>query len=119
MTFTTTANQGKLIQGRDSMAGSDLTGIYLVIVKVFIGKFAVRVTDKSVFAHERRVEFNLDLDVVGDSQQRCVELIDQHLARLIYGVNVSIVSIADIGELFHQVIVVVACTKAQGRQCNA
>ena len=56
---------------------------------------------------------------MGDGQQRCVELIDQHLARLIYGVNVSIVSIADIGELFHQVIVVVACTKAQGRQCNA
>ena len=55
----------------------------------------------------------MNLHVLGDGQQSGAHLLDQHFIGFPQGVDVGIVAVTDIGQLFHQLIVVVAGAKAE------
>ena len=100
------------------MPGTDVARIDLVIAEILARQRPVLVTNQAVFCHGGRVELDLYLDILRNGQQRRGHLVYQCLARLAQGVDIGIVTVADIGQLLHQVVVVVAAAKPQGRQTN-
>ncbi|MCY1245328.1 hypothetical protein D9M72_584710 [compost metagenome] len=52
------------------MAGADVAGVDLVVVEVFTLQGARLVADQPVFGDRRRVELHLQLDVLGDREER-------------------------------------------------
>ena len=98
------------------MAGADVTRIDRVVVEILAPQNPVFVADQPVFLDPRRIEFDLDFHVLGDGQQSGAHLLHQHLVRFLQGVDVGVVTIAGIGQLFHQPIVVVAGAETERGQ---
>ena len=113
------SQQRDFVQRGDGVAGTDVAGVDGVVVEVLALKHAVLVADQAVFGDHGRVELELDLDVPGDREQGRGEFVDQHLARFVQGVDIGVVAVAGVGQLFHQVVVVVASAEAQRGQLNA
>ena len=63
-----------------------------------------------------RIELDLDLHVLGDRNQRRGRLLDQHLARLVDGVDIGGGAVAVLGQRLHQRVVVVAHAEAEHRE---
>ena len=101
------------------MSRPDVAGVDLVVVEVLAFQVAGLVADQAVFGDRGGVEFDLDLHVAGDRQERRAHLVDEHLARLVQGVDVGGVAVADLRELLHQRIVVVAPAEAEDAQAHA
>ncbi|MCY1307261.1 hypothetical protein D9M70_571700 [compost metagenome] len=64
------ARRRHLVDRRHAMAGADVTGVHLVVVEVFTLQGARLVADQPVFGDRRRVELHLQLDVLGDREER-------------------------------------------------
>ncbi|MNO71084.1 hypothetical protein D3C76_619870 [compost metagenome] len=107
------------IERGNRVPGADLTGIDLVVVEVLALQRTVLVAEQAVFADGRRVELELDLDVLRHHRKGRAQLIDQHLACLAQVVNVGVVAVAGVGQLLHQPLVVVVHAEAEGGQGNA
>ena len=101
------------------MAGADFAGVDLVVVEVFAAQGAVLVTDQAIFGDDRGIEFELDLHVLRDGQHRRRQFLDEHLAAFVERIDIGMVAVADVGQLFGHRIVVVAGAEAQRRQRDA
>ena len=91
----------------------------LIVVEVLALEHAVLVADQSVLRDHRRVELDLDLHVPGDGPQRSLTLRHEHTLGLRQGIDVRMIAVAGIGQLLHQVIVVVAGAEAERRKRDA
>jgi len=69
--------------------------------------------DQPVSADLKRIELDLDLDVFGDRDQSRVDLVDQDLAGFIDVIDVGVVSVALIGQLFQGRVLIVAHSEAE------
>ena len=98
------------------MTGADLSGIHLVVAEVFSCQHTVLVAHQAVLADQRRVELDLDLHVPGHGVQRGAHLVHQHLLRFEERVDVCMIAVAMVGELLHELVVVVATTESQRGQ---
>src|SRR3712207_8223256 len=54
---------------------------FLVVVEILLRQHPVLVADQAVRSDDRRVELDLDLDVLGDRHERAAHLLDEHLDR--------------------------------------
>ena len=61
---------------------TDLPGVDLVVVEIFLLQHPLFITNEPVRAHRRGVELHLDFHVLGYRHQRAAHLLDEHLARL-------------------------------------
>ena len=95
------------------MAGADVSGILLVVIKIFLVEDAVFVTDQPVCGHFGGVEFDLDLDVFGDGDQRTAHLADQDFSGFRLRIDVGVIAVALVGELLHAGIFIVAHAESQ------
>ena len=94
------------------MAWADIARIYFVIVEVFIAQGAVGVADQAVFFDSGRIEFNLDFDILRNGGECGGQLLLQDFFRFFFVVDVAVIAVACIGNLFHHVFVVIVRTKA-------
>ena len=107
------------IQRRHCVPCANFAGIDLVVVEILTLQGAVFIAQQSVFADLGGVEFHLQFHILCDHGQGRAELLHQHLARFTQVVDVGVVAIARVGQLFHQVFVVVIHTEAKGGQGHA
>ena len=80
---------------------------------------AVLVADEAVRRDELGVEAHLRARVVGDRGEQAGELVDVEVLGLLVGVDVAVEAVALVGELLHQVVVVVAHPVADGDEVDA
>ncbi len=113
------AGQRQLIQRRHGVARADIAGIDLVVVEVLARQHAVLVADQAILLHRCRIEFHLDLHVARDGGQGRADLADQHLVAFHQVVDIRIGAVAGIGQLLHQLLVVVAGAEAERGQRHA
>ncbi len=90
------------------MAGADVAGINFVVVEVFVAQGAVGVADEAVFFDGGGVEFDLDFDVLGDGGEGGGELVAQDFSGFFFAVDIAVIAVAGVGDLFHHGFVVVA-----------
>ena len=95
------------------MTGPDIARINLVIVEVFLRQYPVFIADQTVFLDEGGVELNLDFDILGDGEQRRRHFVIEHLLRFNRAVDIGIVAIANVRDLFHHRVVEIALPKAK------
>ena len=100
------------VERRYGMARADLAGIDLVVREVLAAQGAGFVADEPIFAHRRRVELDLDLDVAGDGEQRGGGFLDQRLAGLGQAVDIDRRAVAVLRQPLHERVVVVAHAEA-------
>ena len=108
-----------LVERGDLVAGADLAGVDRVVVEILLAQRPVLIADQPVFADIGRVELDLDLDVLGDGEQRRGELLDEHLLRLARAVDVGVVAVPVVGDLLHHRFVVIAGAEAERGQGDA
>ena len=96
------------------MPGPNLAGVHAVVSEVAVGNVAVLVPDQAVAVDDIRVERDLDLRVPGYHLKVGGEVVGERLPRLGEVVDVDVVTVAVVGELFHEDIVVVAHADADG-----
>ena len=73
----------------------------LSLLKSVRGEKPRLVADEPVFGDARRVELDLDLDVLGDREKRAGDLIDENLVRLVERVDEDGVAVSGLGQLLH------------------
>ena len=95
------------------MPGADFAGVLAVVVEVPRGQAAVLVADEPIGGHPRRIEFHLNLDVLGNRHQRAAQLFDQYLERFGFVVDEGVIAVGLVRELFHHGVVVIAHAEAQ------
>ena len=100
------------IDGGHAVARADVACIYFVIVEVFIAQGAVCIADQAVFFDGGRVEFDLDFDILRYGGECGGQLLLQDFFRFFFVVDVAVIAVARIGDLFHHVFVVVAHAEA-------
>ena len=93
------------------MARPYLAGIHLVIIEIFTIEGPVFIAYQTIFGDDCRIKLHLDLHIFGYGQQGRTQLIHQHLTRLIERIYIGIMTIALIGKLLHQVIVIISLTE--------
>ena len=101
------------------VAGPDLAGVLGVVVEILLVEHAVFVAEQAVAFDVLRVELDLDLHVLGDGDQRAGEPFDQQLLGLVDGVDVAVVAVALVGQLFQRRVLVVAHAETQHGQEDA
>ena len=101
------------------MAGADIARIDLIIVEILFGKRAILITDQAVFADQRGIELDLDLHVLGDREQCCRHFLVEHLLCFERGIDIGIITVPDISDVFHHRFVVVALPEAKRRESDA
>ena len=101
------------------MAGADVASVHRVITEVLAFQYPIFVADQPILLNQRRIEFNLDFHVLGNRQQGGAHLFNQHLVGLLQGINVGVVAVTGVSQLFHQPIVIVAGSEAERGQGDA
>lgn len=101
------------------MAGADIAGVLGVVGKIFVTQQPVLVANQPVRAHARGIEFNLNLYVLRDGEQRTSQLVDQHLPRLQRAIDVGVVAVPVLGELLHLGVLQIPLSEAQDREEDA
>jgi len=101
------------------MAGTDLADIFLVVIKIAGRHLTVLISDQTVLFDILRTEFYLDLDILGNRDQRGIQLSDQNLLRLAFGVDIVVIAIAFVGQQLHLGILQIAGAEAEHTQKDA
>ncbi len=95
------------------MACAQFAGVDLVIGEVFVAEFAVFIADQTIRLHLRRIEFDLDFDILGDRVEGAAKFADENFVGLAVTVDVVVIAIALVGKEFHFAVLEIAFTKAQ------
>src|ERR1017187_659386 len=95
------------------MARATLTGVFAVVIEILRAQSPLFITDETVGLHQRGIEFDLYLGVLGDSNERAAHLFGKHLVRFVEAVDVGIVAITFIGKFLHGRILQVAHADAE------
>ncbi len=98
------------------VARTNFTAVLGVVVEVLVGHDAVFITDQPVRSHLRWIEVDLDLDILGNRDQRRAHLVDQHLVRFLRCIDIGIVAVALAGECFQGAVLEVAHAEAEHGQ---
>ena len=96
------------VQRGDRVASADLAGVLLVVVEVFATQQPVFVADEAIAGDVRRVELDLQFDVLRDRHQRAARLSHEHLACLLQRIEVGVIAVPLIGEHLHRRVLQVA-----------
>jgi hypothetical protein len=113
------ADGNQFVEGGDDVARAEFAGILAVVVEILLGEQAVFVADEPVGVEMGGIEFDLELDVLGDGEEGAGGLFDEALAGLGEGVDVGIVAVALVGEGFEAVVLVVAHAVAEDGEEDA
>src|SRR5438034_3519687 len=97
------------------MARTHVSGILLVIVEVLGTEDAIFIADQPVRGHLRRVEFDLDLDVLGNRHEGRTHLFHEDLTGFVQPIDKGVIAVSPIGELHKEGILEVV-TETQHRQ---
>ena len=100
------------------MAAAHVAGVLLVVAEVFVLEDAVLVADQPIGLHAVVVELDLQLHVLGDHHQRR-PLIEKQLASFVHRVDVGVVPIAIMCELFELAVLEVVHAEAEDCQVDA
>ena len=101
------------------MAGSELSGVDVVVAEIAVAHPAVLESDQSVPVHDVLVELDLDLRVLGDRQQRRDELVLEEPFGFVDGVDVGVEPVSLVGQLLHRHVVEVAHAEPDRDQVDA
>ena len=101
------------------MPGAHLAAVLAVVVEVLGGQQPVLVTDQLPRAHHRRVELDLELDVLRDRLDRPVGFTQQHSARFLQRVEVRVVAVPPVRQHLHRRVLEVARSDAEHGQEHA
>ena len=116
---TTPSSQPHLVQRAHLVAGAELAGVDAVVAELVVVEHPVLVADQPVRRHDGGVEHDLGLGVLGGDGQRRREVLDEQPLGLGERVDVGVEAVATVGELLHQVVVVVAHPVADGHEVDA
>src|SRR5437867_1914911 len=97
------------------MARTHVSGILLVIVEVLGAEDAILIADQPVRGHLRRVEFDLDLDVLGNRHEGGAHLLHEDLTGFVQPIDKGVIAMPPIGKL-HQEGILEIVTETQHRQ---
>ena len=114
-----TRDQLDLVDGAGLMPGAELTGVDGVVGELRVVEGTVLVADQAVASDDVLVEDDLDLGLLGHDRERWCEVVDEKVDGLVVRVDVAVEPVAEVGELFHQVVVVVAHAVADGDEVDA
>ena len=97
------AGRDDLVERGHGVAGTDLAGVLAIIIEITGRQLAFFVADQPITVDLGRVELDLELDVLGDGDDRAAGLVDKNLAGFLDVVQVGVVSIAvaAVGEPLH------------------
>ncbi len=110
------AGRHDLVERRHRVARAHVAGILPVVIEILLGQHPVLVPHQPVGLHPERVPLQLELHVLGDGEQRAAQLVDEHLPCLALPVDIGVVAVALVGELFHHRVAQVAGAEAQHRE---
>ena len=111
--------QPDLVERAGPVARTELAGVGAEVLERLVGHGAVLVADQPVGRDQLRVELHLRPRVVGDRRQQRGQLVDVEVLGLLVGVDVAVEAVALVGELLHQVVVVVAHAVADRDEVDA
>ena len=112
-------DQLDLVDGAGLMPGAELTGVDGVVGELRVVEATVLVADQPVASDDVLVEDDLDLGLLGHDRERWCEVVDEKVDGLVVRVDVAVEPVAEVGELFHQVVVVAAHAVADGDEVDA
>src|SRR5215831_6529621 len=112
------SNRRDFVNRRDRVAGPNHARVDFVVGKILTVEHSRLVADETIFGHARGIEFDLDLYILGNREERCGDLVYEHLACFVQGVNVGGHTIAVLRKCLHQGVVVVVTPDAQHRQVD-
>ena len=112
-------SQPHLVQRARAVAGTELAGVGGEVVEGVVVHGAVVVADEAVRRHELGVELAPGCARRRPPARAGGELVDVEVLRLLVGVDVAVEAVALVGELLHQVVVVVAHPVADGDEVDA
>jgi len=92
----------------DTASYANFSGVFGVVVEVFMGQDPVFVTDESEGFDFFGVELDLDFYVFGNGDQGAIDLRNKNFAGFFEGIDVGVVAVALVRQLFHGAIFVVA-----------
>ena len=107
------------VDGGYAVAGADVARIHFVVVEVFVAQGAVGVADQAVFLNRGGVEFDLDFHVLRHGGEGGGQLVLQDFFGFFFIVDVAVIAVARIGDLFHHVFVVIARAETQRGERDA
>ena len=84
----------QFILSGNGVTDTNLARIYIVVIKIFILKDSVFITDKAVGAELCRIKFNLNLYIFGQSKHGFAHLFDHDLFCFQQIVDIGIISMA-------------------------
>ena len=108
-----------LVERGDLVACPDIASIDAVVGEILFAQHAVLVADQAVLADRGGIELDLDLHVLGDGEERGAHLVAQHLLRFQRGVDIGVIAVTVVGDLFHHRLVVIACPEAERGERDA
>ncbi len=109
----------ELVKCRDVLSRADLPGVFAIVIEVAVGHDPVFIADQPKTRHLGRVEFDLDLHVLGNGHQGGTHFPDQHLVRFFRRVDVGVMPIALVREPFQVVVLEVAHAETEHAQKDA
>ena len=107
------------VDGSGRMPCAKLSGVNRVVAEIFIGNGSVFVADKPVLLHHVTVKLHLNFGVQANHLQRGHDIVYEQIFRFFQRVDVAVVAVALVGQLFHHDVVVVAQAKADGGKLDA
>ena len=97
---------------------ANITRINIVVIKIFRPKLALFITNLTVFRYPRGIKLNLRFDIFCYANQRLPHFTVQYFLCFSEGINVAVVTVANIGDSHHHCLVVIAIPHAKRGQRN-
>ena len=101
------------------MPRTDIAGVDGVVVEVLAAQQPRLIADEAVFRDHRRIELDLELEILRNRKQRRAEFAHQDFPRLVQGVDIGGGAVAGLGDLLSDDIVVIALAEAEHGEENA
>lgn len=105
-----------LVKRRDAQSCSDVAALFRVVVEVRVFEQTVFITDQPVSHNSGRIEFNLKFDIFRHREERARQLLNENPLRLLERIDVGVIAVPLIGELFKGGVFVIADSKTQHGQ---
>ena len=101
------------------MPRTNVAGFLLVVVEILRLEATILVSNQSIRFHMGRIEFDLDLHVLGNLEDVTGQVLQEDLAGLRFGIDIGIAALSLVGEGFQHVVLVVTHAKPKDGQGDA
>ena len=108
-----------LVRHGERMARAHLARVGRIVAELLVGERAVLVADQPIALHPVRIEFHLDLHIVGKRHEVRTEVPSEHPPGFFGAVDVVVGAVAVVGQRLHLIVLVVARAESQHREVHA